>query len=814
MKKTPLITLATAAAIAGVGAATSSNQVAAATSTTTTKAPDPSNTAEKNVQAAQTNVDTAKAASDKTQQAKQTASQTLTDAKKSRQQAQTASDQAQATKARATPAGIQKAQQAVDDAQTTQKAAQTTADTAQSEVADAQQAVTQAETAQKAADAITAKAQSAVADAQKQVTTQTPADTKAAQQAVTAAQTAVTTDTAANTKAQQAATQADTAVANAQQTATSAQSAVDKTAATVKAQQGTGGLKMPAGYMDAYHSWPDSDDLSDAQREKLEAAAEKRLIQAKSQVVMLGYTPTDADKAEEIADMTKLTQAQTRELSEFAASVLNDIRQQMGISALQVTDGSTIAAPMVGGTGEAMLHQFYGNPSGYDINPDFSQSVAKAAGIPIGRSNSYEDDNGKTIVEVYGDGYMEDIGSEWGWDLSNGDKTGTMSNLKAGVVAYLGMMLDGTNYATNSADITATGPWRAEADRHYDGTPDLVDDLLLGEGSQGTSDPYDYLGVTIDENGQLRFIFQSMTGVSKSAAYFNNATTPAPIAHPTDPQAASRLATQQAALTKAQQALTDAKAAQTKAASAKTAAATKLAASQAALKAAQTALTKAQATAPKDSTALTQAKQALAQAQTKLTQAQAAAAQIKVQVDATYQTLAEKQAAADKAQQALTAAKAAVTKAQAWLNALQNADANVETAQAALTDAEQAVVAAQKAYDETIAPAKAAADQLTKAQAQLTTAQAQLAAVKQHQAQVKALADQSLQKHQARPLQTKTPVTKAAATKAAAAIQKAKPAVATMPQAGEAAQSGLLGLVGAALLSLIGFGAYNLKKRV
>lgn len=799
MKKTPLITLATAAAIAGVGAATSSNQVAAATTSTTTKAPDATTTAEQNVQAAQTAVDTAKTQATQATQTKQTAAQDLAASQQASDQAQAKVDDAKDIQAKATPEAIQQAQSDADDAQATQADAEKTVDTAQTAVDKAQQAATDAQASQKTADDAVTKAQTDVDDAQKQVTAQTPVTTQQAQQAVADAQATVDTDTKANDQAQQAATKADTAVDTAQQSVTQSQATVDKTTATVKAQQGTGGLEMPDGYLAAVNeNVKIPDDATDAQRNAI--LENDNLVKAKKQITMLGYTATDADKAEKIADITNLTQAQTRELSEFAASVLNDIRQQMGLSALHVTDGSVTAASLVATEGDASLYQFYGNPSGYDINSDFSQEVAKAAGISIGRSDSYEDDDGKTVVEVYGDGSMEDVGSQWGWDLSDGDKSATMFGLKAGVVAYLGMMFTGTNYATNDGIITATGAWRSASNHYLDGEPDMVTSLLLGEGTYNdpnTEKPYDYLGVTVDSKGQLRFILQDMTGVSKSEAYFNNTTTPAAIAHPTDTKAASQLATQQAALAKAQQALTDAKMAQTKATKAKTAAAAKLAASQATLQAAQTALTQAQKIP--DSAALTQAKAALADAQTKLSAAQANAAQVKIFVDATYQTLAEKQADATAAQKALETAQAAVKQAQAWLSALQNADANVQAAQDAFILAQREVIAAQIAYDKTVAPAQSASDQLTAALAKLKAAQTQLTTIKQQQAQVDAV-----------QLQVRKSATSAQPT---TPIKNQSAPAKTMPQAGETNQSSVFGLAGAALLSLIGFGAYSLKKR-
>lgn len=643
------------------------------------------------------------------------------------------------------------------------------------------------------------------------MTAQTPVTTQQVQQAVTDAQATVDTDTKASDQAQQAATKADTAVDTAQQSVTQAQATVDKTTATVKAQQGTGGLEMPDGYLAAINTDVEAPEgATEAQANAF--YANDNLAKLKKQVTMLGYTATDADKAEKVADMTNLTQAQTRELSEFAASVLNDIRQQMGLSALHVTDGSVIATPLVvEADGDANLYQQKGNPSGYDLISDFSQEVAKAAGISIGRSDSYEDDDGKTVVEVYGDGQMEDVGSQWGWDLSDGEKSTNMAFLKAGVLANLGMWFSGTNYATNGSDIKASGTMYSEAESYWNGYSDMVTSLLLGEDTYNdpnTETPYDYIGVTVDSKGQLRFILQDMTGVSKSEAYFNNTTTPAAIAHPTDTKAASQLATQQTALTKAQQVLTDAKTAQTKATKAKTAAEDKLATSQAALKAAQTALIQAQKTP--DSAGLTQAKAALADAQTKLSAAQANATQVKTFVDRTYQTLAEKQADATTAQKALETAQTAVKQAQAWLSALQTADANVQAAQDAFIFAQREVVAAQIAYDKTVAPAQTASDQLTAALAKLKAAQVQLITLKQRQAQVDALTHHSQTANAAVQLQAHKTAT---AAQTATPIKNQSAPAKTMPQAGESNQSGVFGLVGAALLSLIGFGAYSLKKR-
>lgn len=802
MKKTPLITLATAAAIAGIGATTKTNQVAAATSGTTATVADPAVRAEKNVNVAQNQVNQAKTQANQTQQAKQTAAQALTDAQQASQQAQTDSDQALETQKQATPEAIQQAQGAVDDAKATQSDAQQGVDAAESAVANAQTAVDQVANTQEKADAAVDNAQTAVDHAQAQVEAHSPAATQAAQQTVTEAQKLVDTDTKANTQAQQASTKADTAVATAQQNVTQAQATVDKTTATVTAQQGTGGLQMPAGYLDAYHHMPKySDDMTDDQYNEI--LANDKLAQLKKQVTMLGYTPTAADKAENIADMTNLTQAQVRELSEFSASVLNDIRQQMGISALHVTDGSVISASLVTkADGDARTYQFYGNPSGYDIDAEFSQKIAKAAGISIGRSYSYEDEDGKTVVEVYGDGHMEDIGSEWGWNFSDGDKSSTMGGLKAGVVAYLGMMLDGTNYATHDGEVSAIGPWRDEADRHFDGTPDMVADLLLGESSQ--DGPFDYLGATIDHKGQLRFILQSMTGVSKSEAYFNNTTTPAPIAHPTDTKAASQLVSQQAVLTKAKKALTDAQVAQTQATTTKTKTAQALTASQSALKQAQKALVVAQSQVA-DTAALTQAKQDLAEAQTQLATVQKQAAQAQTQVDAAHQVLDAKQADLTTAKDQLEAAQAVVAQAQTRLDTLKNADANVQATQVALILAQREVIAAQLMYDDALAPDQAAQTKLAKAQAKLKVAQAQLTTIKQQQARAKALTHQVSPSHETVALNAESKVS---------AIQTQAAKVAALPQAGETNQSHLLGLTGAALLSLIGFGAYSLKKRV
>ena len=737
MKKTPLFTLTAAATIAGLALANPQSTHAATKPATSTV-----QTIDNDEAAAQTAVDQAQQAADATAAAKADAEADLSAAQTTADQTAADKAAAEATKAEATPEAIAQAQADADAAAATTADAQAASDAADQTVSDAQADVDTKAAADEAAQTAKTAADDAVTAAQAALTGEDDP-------AVTASQHAVD-------EAQAAADQAGTAVDDATAAQTQAQQAVDE---ATNADAEVGGVVLTPDFLEAFQEA----EAFDGDYYTFDWT-NNALAKARDATQLIDYQPTAADEAEIVPDFTHLTNAEARELSEFAASIINDIRTQFGIAPIHVSDGSVQAALLhVGGN---LYRGNYGDSSFYDWDSEISVDAAQTLGLPTG--TQYDTNQGEGPAEVFGAGDIWDGVMSFSFDLNdNGDNPAPMANLKRGVLAAIASLLSTTDYSTTESDIYVAGPsltgeWR--------GQPEWLTDLLL---SQSYYQDFDYLGVMINEAGELRLTYTNVTGVDHSYPFFNNTTTPAPIAHTQDTTA----------LAKAQQALADATTALTTAQATKTAADTTLQTAQAKLAADQQ--TAAANAAANQGTLTANLEAAEAQA----TAAATTATATHDALTAAQTALTAAQTAADEAHDALTAAQAAETAAADHLEALQQADANLALAQAADEAAQAALADAQAAYEATLAPAAAAASALKAAQAHLATVQHWLALHQKHTG--------------AKPTAALKQVN----------LAKVKPvAASTLPSTGDTHQS-VLALLGLSLLSLLGGTALQRKRR-
>ncbi|MCI1894666.1 MAG: SEC10/PgrA surface exclusion domain-containing protein [Lactobacillus sp.] len=734
MKKTPLFTLTAAATIAGLALANPQSTHAATKPATSTV-----QTTDDDAAAAQTAVDQAQQAATTTAAAKADAEADLSAAQTTADQTAADKAAAEATKAEATPEAIAQAQADADAAAANTADAQAASDAADQTVSDAQADVDTKTATDEAAQSAKTAADDAVTAAQAALTGEDDPTVTASQQAVDEAQTA--------------ADQAGTAVDNATAAQTQAQQAVDD---ATNADAEVGGVVLTPDFLEVYHEingdgygGPDEDWTNNV------------LAQARDATQLIDYQPTAADDAEIVPDMTQLTNAEARELSEFAASVINDIRAQFGITPIHVSDGSVQAALL--NLGGNMYRGNYGDNSWYDIDSETSVAAAQTLGLPYG--TQYDDRGNEGPLEALGAGTIGNAVMNFTFNL--GDKSSPMSNLKRGILAAIASLMSRTSYSTDATSIYADG---SSVTGDLGGQIDWLTDFIL---DQGGSKNYDYLGMEIDDKGSLYFTFTNVTGVDHSYPFFNDTTTPAPIAHTKDTTA----------LAKAQQALADATTALTTAQATKTAADTALQAAQAKLAADQQ--TAAANAAANQATLTANLEAAEAQA----TAAAATATATHDALTAAQAALTDAQTAAAEAHEALTAAQAAETAAADHLEALQQADANLAIAQAADEAAQAALTDAQAAYEATLAPAAAAASALKAAQAHLATVQHWLALHQKHATAKPATALKQVN------------------------LAKVKPVAASaLPSTGDAHQS-VLALLGLSLLSLLGGTALQRKRR-
>lgn len=629
------------------------------------------------------------------------------------------------------------------------------------------------------------------------------------QQAVSAAQTQVNKD------------QAATDLATAQTAATNAQNIVDETNSQVdalKAKENTesAGITLSQSYIDAYNSQGTYNSQDENYNPDLLVQVENEIKNFPNTATIIEYQPTAADEEAKVTDAGQLTFDQSKELTTFAASIINGIRKQIGVAPIKVTDGAVKIIML-----RAAQEVKEGNDAGksnalyeQNFNKAWNDADLTSAGIKSNLVSDAEIANevGKYNYEINGrDTLPMRLDSTTSW-INNGiESSYTMASLKQKVYEAIQSMLANPNQYYEEPNSLLTGK----------------DDELLDQ----------YLGVVFDAYGNLHMYFidnykaTDNSGneyeIPTDSIFFNGETTPAPLSATGGLTTAdqAKLKDLQATLTTQQATLKSAKAA---------------------LATAQAAATKLGVTAAVDATILQADQAKLATAKAALATAQKTATTAQAALNSAKANLTKAQQKALIADQALTAAKTAQQKAEQHLANLQNADANLAAANAAVAQAQTDLVAAQAAYDKTVAPAKAAATALAAAKAVLANAQTKLAA-----------AQADLAKRQAADTTQKTVVLQPATSSASAqqtaanvqgsgssvrqlAVDKTASSKVTsqpvilkkqaqnsatkaarsqqfvgqaLPQANGVKQS-YLTVIGLLLLSALGLGAYGKKRRV
>ncbi|WP_125767700.1 hypothetical protein [Lapidilactobacillus wuchangensis] len=175
--------------------------------------------------------------------------------------------------------------------------------------------------------------------------------------------------------------------------------------------------------------------------------------------------------------------------------------------------------------------------------------------------------------------------------------------------------------------------------------------------------------------------------------------------------------------------------------------------------------------------------------------------------------LFDAQGEADDAVTKLADAKQAVADAEQYLDDLQNADENLAAAQQVLTQAKVDQKLAQADYDAKVAVVKQATVALKDAQTQLATAKQTLKLAETKLAQEQAL-KQAVAEAAKKAETDKLAAAKAKSNNGNGVVQAATLNQSKLPQASENnKQAGWLVLVGASLLSLFGLGTLNKKRR-
>ncbi len=792
-------TLAATVAVTGVVGAMATNQVHADTTDgtqATSTAPDSSAAASQALDQAKQNVATdqkvvnqASATNDQAQSAATSANTDVTKAQSDAtvagnavDQAQSNADSAAAVSANATPIKISDTQAQVTSAKqdvtaaTTQKAAdqpavtsaQANVDQARTAARDANQAVTAqqgniataqtaVDQAQKAVNATdVAKAQTAVNNASAAVDTaqtnakQAVTDQGAAKTALDNAQKTLTNATADQGAAKTANDQAQGALTDATNANTAATKAVDGTQAQLNAlntpSEGVHQtITVPSGITGQF--------VNDIYAKGNGAATDAQQALLLTGVDANKYVDDPAAEAININGTKDITPAMMQELNEYALDLINQIRNQLGVTPLVLTKDSEAYANEVvknyendGWVISENVDVATGSP--HDVNA--VSNAAKAIGLKYG-GQYYE--NAET-------GYTGIFPDPTNWSVNAfGPQQYTLNDLKAEIYnCVIGMVFD-------------------------DGAVPGHMTSLTGAAYSGQTE---YFGFGVDNIGQLHLeiIPESLILHAENGDLVDPAnefdTTPIVTANDNSQKDAlnKTLAIQKATAAKKASALTDAQNNATKTSNALTAANNAVTAAQTKVNDAKTAVTKADQAVTDTANALISAKQALAVAQTTLansnkgdsektqalTDAQSVLSDAKSKLSDLQVTAYEKASALKAAQKTLTDAQgkvtaddAAITAAQAKVDALaqiladmNNAAANVKTANDALANAQktlagaqQAVLDAQAIADEANSNAKTTQVVLDTANAALSAAQAQLAKL-QHQADVQQQLDDNI----------------------------------------------------------------------
>ena len=422
-------------------------------------------------------------------------------------------------------------------------------------------------------------------------------------------------------------------------------------------------ITVPDGYYEALKNYIDYDGRSD-----WNSSVAKQLSKKVYQYRDAGYSENqykhNKTEENESVDYNNLTTDQQKELSLFAADLINQIRQQVGTDQVKVTPNSIAF-------GNKIIKEGYNDPS-WDV---FGSHMTNGQGHNIPYFNSLN----MGVAENAGGSLASWHYNDNGQLVKNSIAPQTMDSLKETIYNTIrGMMFadgnSGWGHAANFADY---------------GT--VVSNPTLGFGF----DKYGYTHFDIlnaDLSNHLSDNPYTIPSNSELIAEYNNAK---------NDQAAKQSAFDSAKSTNdtAQKALSDAKADKQ--------------VEDNNVASAQANLTKAESTLSDTSNGLTNAQNALVQAQAVQASAQQA-------VDNLSADLKTKQAAVNKASQELNAAKTALSDAQSNLNAKQS---SVKNATEALNQAKQAVAAAQQAIDNANAKARQVKNTLEQAKKNTQTAQ-------------------------------------------------------------------------------------------
>ncbi|PRO83152.1 hypothetical protein C6Y10_09985 [Lactiplantibacillus pentosus] len=784
-----IVTLATMTALAGGVGVVSQQQTAMAASdaeSSPTSVANATSQTTKTVAAAQKNLN-------KTQADQLNAKQQATEAV--RQQSSAASQLSVATSAAST------ANVAQSSAQTQQSAATATA------ISAAQNQVNQENEQVNTAKAAVSTAQNAVDNSQTTVSAASAAASSAAntvinnQSAVSAAQAKVDQDQAALSAASSANNVSnDGAIATAQKAVDAAQADFDATHAKFeplweKSQLAQGGITLPAGfYQDmqtAYDLYPVYDEDGNFNQANYDKANE--FMQADFDAIkIIDYQSDAADYTRTISNTAGLTFAQAKEIDEFAASIINDLREQVGQKPVKISDGSI-----------KLLMQL----SQQEVDQGMSVEQVKASG---GVDNVVDNavDNldlsalgipaGTNLDQVYFVYYnaTDDYPAGWGYP------DWLMFHLKQMIYE----------------DISSAVPDFIMAGKFNDFLTDKGDvDQYLSCGYDAFGDLHFYLTSADDPEG-------AWDAIPANASFLNNAEVVAPYIHKTALTAAEKVEFDSLAheyydkletLDEAQETLANLQAAsstndvvskaQTITIDAATLEAT-LKQDQAALATAQAALADSQVTAQTATKSLAAAREALTAAEAKLTTAK----------------------------QNLTTAEAAQKVAKQRLAALESADINLAKAEQTVKTTQAALITAQAEYNRAVTMVQSTSVKLQIAQLAVINAQKQLQVVK---SQTTSGFDDNLVYHYNRTTnknedQTASSVT-ASRTKSVSSADnhRVKPIAAQaalsmintstakenrqahLPQTGDI-NSGYLATLGAFLLGLLGLAKFGRKRRI
>lgn len=573
--KTSKVVVATVAGVAGVvslggHAVNADTQTTDTTKATTQAAVTPEQQAQADVDTAKANEQqasqTASDAQSKADQAKQNVDSAQADADKAKQEqdaAQKAADAAKENADKATPEAIAAEQQKQQQLEQEEKAKQSAVTDQQSTVDQATKDVADAQAQKDAADKAVSEQQQTVDDKQSTVNeaqaaadgsdaTQAQADLEAAQK--------VTSDQNTVNQAQATVTNAQTAASTADADQAKTQFQLDDVNDQINS---VNTIDVPSDYVQALKDYFSGKSMTTEQLALIDQLAK----QAKGQQ----YKSSKADQQIAINSAADITPEIQLQLTQFVASLLNPLRQQLGNTPYTISQGALDFAQQIANN--------YQTWAKHDV-----ATITEEAGL-FGL-----DDGGN---------YYEDLGSGYIDRSTKNDWENTLDGIKKDIYNTIIDML------FNDA-VSAYG---------HAGS-------VLGY-RKSLNDNQIYFGVSIDKNGQDYFIGVGSSYIEAPSKFNTTTTYDVPVvdvvALKSQAQAlSSELAQKTAVSTAANQSLTDAQAA--------------FATAQATLSTSEQALAAAKATTTNAEAALSQATEKAAQAATQVaTDTQAvAAAQAKV----------------------------------------------------------------------------------------------------------------------------------------------------------------------------------------